>query len=89
MGYMTREQAIELVRKHDSAIPSDLYYWLDYVDMTEEEFWQTADTFRDPRVWWIENGEWWKDNIWGEPCSYGKVHLPEEQWAKYMADTKV
>jgi hypothetical protein len=43
--------------------------------MSEIEFWKIADSFRDPRVWWIEDGEWWKDNVWGEPCSYGKVYL--------------
>jgi hypothetical protein len=48
---------------------------LDYVKMSEIEFWKIADSFRDPRVWWIEDGEWWKDNVWGEPSSYGKVYL--------------
>jgi N-acetyl sugar amidotransferase len=78
-GYMTRDEGIEMVKKYDSVVSSDLYYWLDYVDMTEQEFWEIADTFRDPRVWWIENGEWWKDNIWGEASSYGKVYLSKEQ----------
>ncbi|RMD92828.1 MAG: N-acetyl sugar amidotransferase [Calditrichaeota bacterium] len=72
-GYMTREQGIEMVRKYDHVVSSDLYYWLDYVNMTEEEFWRIADTFRDPRVWRIENGQWVKDNIWGEPAAYGPV----------------
>ena len=78
-GYMTREEGIEKVRKHDHIVSSDLNYWLDYVGMKEEEFWNTADTFRDPRVWRIENGEWAKDNIWGEPSAYGPVYLSAEQ----------
>jgi len=78
-GYLNREQGVELVRKHDHIVSSDLYYWLDYVSMTEEEFWQTADTFRDPRVWWIKNNEWWKDNVWGEPEPFGDVFLNKEQ----------
>lgn len=78
-GYLTRQQGIELVRKYDHVISSDLYYWLEYVGMTEEEFWQTADTFRDPRVWRIENNEWFKDNIWGGQSSYGQVHLTRDQ----------
>ena len=48
---------------------------LNYVDMQEDEFSNIADTFRDPRVWWIKNNEWWKDNIWGEPSKYGAIHL--------------
>lgn len=65
-GYMTRDKAIEMVRKYDHVVSSDLYYWLKYVGMTEEEFWQIANSFRDPRVWHFENGGWVKDNIWDE-----------------------
>lgn len=83
-GYLTREQAIEKVRLHDHVVSRDLRHWLDYVDMTEEEFWRTADTFRDARVWWIADGQWWKQNIWGEPSAYGPVHLPREAQAKYQ-----
>lgn len=63
-GYMTREQGIEMVRKYDHVVSSDLYYWLDYVGMTEAEFWKVANSFRDPRVWRLENNQWVKDNIW-------------------------
>lgn len=83
-GYMTREQAVDMVRKYDHVIPDDLYHWLEYVQMSENEFWETADTFRDPRVWWIENGEWYKDTIWGIPTSYGDVKLKKENWYKYQ-----
>jgi N-acetyl sugar amidotransferase len=85
-GYMSRDQGIEMVLKYDHVVSSDLYYWLDYVGMSEDEFWAIADTFRDPRVWWIENGEWWKDNIWGTPSSNGPVHLPLEAQEKYKKD---
>ena len=83
-GYLTREQGIEMVKKYDHVVSDDLYYWLDYVEMSEEEFWKTADTFRDPRVWWIQNGEWWKDNIWGGSSSYGKVHLDGNLQTKFL-----
>lgn len=83
MGYMTRTEAIEKVRKHDAVVSSDLQHWLNYVDMKEEEFWNVADTFRDPRVWWIEKGQWMKDNVWGEPAAYGPVHLPADKQEKY------
>lgn len=83
-GYMSREQGIAMVRKHDHVVSQDLYYWLNYVGMSEDEFWATADRFRDPRVWWIQDKQWWKDNIWGEPCSYGSVHLPAELQEKYI-----
>ena len=75
-GHMTREQGIEMVRKYDHIKPRrDLNRWLEYVGMSEEEFDYISDTFRDRRVWRIENGQWVKDNIWGEPSAYGPVYL--------------
>jgi len=85
-GYMTREQGIEMVRKHDHVVSKDLYHWLDYVGLSEDEFWATADVFRDSRVWWIQDGHWWKDNIWGEPSAYGLVNLPPDVQKKYQRD---
>lgn len=65
MGYMTREEGIKMVRKYDHVIPSDLQYWLDYVNMSEKEFWRIANSFRDSRVWKKDKeGNWVKDNIW-------------------------
>jgi N-acetyl sugar amidotransferase len=84
LGVMTRDEGIEMVRRHDHVVSSDLEYWLDYVGMSETEFWQTADRFRDPRVWWIERGEWRKHTLWGTVEAYGSVHLPSEVWSKYQ-----
>lgn len=87
-GYMTREQGIEMVRKYDHVVSSDLQYWLNYVGMTEEEFWRVADTFRDPRVWRIEKGQWVKDNIWGGSSAYGPVRLTKEDLARWTERAK-
>ena len=78
-GRMTRTQGLEMVRRYDHVKPRrDLERWLRYVGMSEEEFDAIADQFRDPRVWRIEQGQWMKDNIWGEPAAYGPVHGPSE-----------
>lgn len=82
-GNMTRTEGIEKVRVHDSIKSSDLARWLDYVQMSEEEFDYICDTYRDPRVWRIQDNKWWKDNIWGEPSSYGDVFLSEKEKKKY------
>ena len=82
-GHMSRETAVAMVRHHDSVVSSDLEHWLNYVEMTEQEFWETADTFRDPRIWWIENDEWHKHDLWGGSSSYGPVHLTETQKEKH------
>ena len=63
-GLLSRDAAIDLVRCHDHVKPRDLRRWLDYVDMSEAEFDDIADTFRDPRVWRREGGRWVKDNLW-------------------------
>ena len=80
---MNRATGVEMVRKYDHVVSRDLFHWLEYVGMSEKEFWVTADSFRDPRVWWIENGEWWKENLWGGSSSYGEVHLPIERQDLY------
>lgn len=60
-GIMDRAKAIGLVNRYDPVKPSDLRRWLDYVGMEEAEFDRIADTFRDPRVWRMENGRWVRD----------------------------
>jgi N-acetyl sugar amidotransferase len=66
-GKMTRDEGIEIVRKMDHVKSSDLWRWLEYVDMTEEEFDKIADSFRDRRVWEQDSsGNWVKDNLWDE-----------------------
>lgn len=83
LGYMTRKEGIEMVQKYDHVKPRrDLERWLKYVGMDEDEFDQIADTFRDPRVWWVEKGQWFKDNIWGESCAYGPVHQKDRERIK-------
>ena len=82
-GKMTREQGINEIKNRDHIKSKDLVRWLKYVDMNEQEFDSTSDTFRDPRVWWIENNTWFKQNIWGNSSSYGKVNLDQSQRNQY------
>ena len=66
MGYMSRDNAIKMVKKYDHVKPyKDLKRWLEYVDMTENEFDTHANKFRDERVWIKEKNEWIKRyNLW-------------------------
>jgi N-acetyl sugar amidotransferase len=88
-GHMSRDEGIAMVRKYDAVVSSDLFYWLDYVGMTEAEFWATADTFRDPRVWRIENDHWVKETIWGEPTAFGPVRLEPDARAAWERNAGV
>ena len=63
-GLMTRDQGLELVRKMDHVKSGDLKRWLEYTGVTEQEYDRMADTFRDPRVWRMEAGQWIKDDPW-------------------------
>ena len=84
LGYMSRDEGISLVKKYDHVKPREsLEYFLNMVGMTEIEFDAVADKFRDPSVWRIENGLWWKETLWGKPNSYGKVMLPLNEQLKY------
>ncbi|MCA1561320.1 MAG: N-acetyl sugar amidotransferase [Acidobacteria bacterium] len=76
-GLMTRAEGIEKVRTYDHVKPRrDLTRWLDYVGMSEREFDAVCDTFRDPRIWRAEDGQWVKENVWRRPSAYGPVSQP-------------
>jgi N-acetyl sugar amidotransferase len=78
-GYLTREQGVEMVRKYDHVKPRrDLERWLKYVGMSEQEFDETADRFRDPRVWRRNaEGAWEKDNLWDKMPSASPAAITE------------
>ena len=84
LGYMNRQKAIDLVKKYDHVISSDLQHWLNYVSMSEDEFWNIADGFRDHRVWGIENNQWVKNDIDGVVRPYGNVNLNESQKNNFL-----
>jgi hypothetical protein len=58
-GKITREEAIQLVKRYDGEFPSKYFKdFLEYVSLTEEEFYTTLDHFRSPHLWKYENGAW-------------------------------
>jgi len=86
-GVMARAEAVEMVRRYDAVKPRrDLERWLAYVGIDEAEFDRTADTFRDPRVWWIRDGQWWKRDVWGGASAYGPVRLDDPARLARYAD---
>lgn len=56
---ITREQGIKYVKKYDGIFP-DMYLkdYLNYFNMTKQEFRKTIDSFRSPDIWRIEKGKW-------------------------------
>lgn len=59
-GLITREKAVEMVKKYDSEFPPRPYFenFLNYMDLTEDEFWQTVEKFRTPQLWEKKDGTW-------------------------------
>ncbi len=62
---MTRKEGVAMVRKYQNAFPSDLPLFLEWVEMSELEFWEHIDRFRDPSIWGKDEfGNWeLKDTI--------------------------
>jgi hypothetical protein len=61
---MSREEAIRMVAMYDPKRPSDLDIFLKFVGITEQEFEDSVERFRDKRIWEKKDGVWKvKDSI--------------------------
>jgi N-acetyl sugar amidotransferase len=84
MGYFNRSKGIEYVKKYDHVKPKrDLHRWLEYVNISEDEFDNIADKFRDERVWSIIDNKWHKLDIDGEYRNYGYCNLGTKEKKRY------
>jgi len=51
-GHISREEAVALVSRYDGEFPKKYFQdFLGYLEMTEEQFWEVADSYRLPHVW--------------------------------------
>ncbi|MBI4064630.1 MAG: N-acetyl sugar amidotransferase [Elusimicrobia bacterium] len=66
--HITREEAVALVRRFDGEFPKRYFKEiLDYLSLTEEEFFAVADRFRSPHLWKQDNDGWkLRHPIWDE-----------------------
>ncbi|RDL44025.1 N-acetyl sugar amidotransferase [Marinomonas piezotolerans] len=56
---MSREEGIELVKKYQDVKPQALNKFLQWVGLSEQQFMDYIEPFRDPELWRKEaNGEW-------------------------------
>jgi N-acetyl sugar amidotransferase len=64
-GRMTREEGIELVKKYDHVCPSSLDTYLEFLQVTEQEFYDWIEPMRDPDIWEKgSDGQWsLKDSV--------------------------
>lgn len=60
-GHLTREEGVALVRRYDHVFPDRyLREFLEYLDMTENDFWDVIDSYRyrSSHLWEKPNGNW-------------------------------
>lgn len=58
-GHMTREEAVKLVREKQYEFPGEyLGEFLEYHQMTEQEFWDCADRWRNRDIWHQVGNSW-------------------------------
>ncbi|MEI7983840.1 MAG: N-acetyl sugar amidotransferase, partial [Bacteroidota bacterium] len=60
-GHITREEAVSLVHRYDGELPKKYFHeCLEYMDVSEEKFWEIVDSFRtrSPHLWENVNGVW-------------------------------
>ena len=58
-GYIERSEGLELVKKYDGEFPVEHFQWfLDYVDISKERYWEIIDSVRSPHLWTKTAGEW-------------------------------
>ena len=56
---ITREEGINLVKKYDDEFPINYFKdFLEYIDISENIFWETIDKFRPSYLWENKNGKW-------------------------------
>jgi len=66
-GHITREEGISLVERFDGEFPSKYYdVFLDYCNLTEDEFVSVIDSWRSDHIWIKENDKWFlRHNVAG------------------------
>ncbi|MBI2791876.1 MAG: N-acetyl sugar amidotransferase [Gammaproteobacteria bacterium] len=67
-GHITREEGIALVKKFDGEFPKKYFNeFLDYLSISEEQFWHIANSYRPSHIWTNNEGNWTlKHPIWNE-----------------------
>ena len=65
-GHITRQEAIALIKKYDGEFPQKYFKeFLEYCDITEEEFKNVIDSWRSDHIWKFEENEWkLKKPVW-------------------------
>lgn len=61
-GRMSREEGIALVKQYDSVVPSSLKVYLDFLGVSEEQFYDWVEPMRDDDIWEKDASGIWTPN---------------------------
>lgn len=57
--HITREEGVALVRRYDGEFPQKYFKeFLEYIEITQDHFWEVVDRYRLPHLWKKVNGKW-------------------------------
>ena len=91
---LTREEGIDLVKKYQSIVPDQkrLRIFLNWVGMSEKEFYKYIDLKRDQRIWKKSKKDQWQllDSVLNhiEDESVDSVRLNKKENCKFIINTK-
>ncbi len=58
-GKITRDEGVHLVNKYDQEFPKKYFKeFLEYIDISEKQFFETVDRFRSPNLWEKVDDKW-------------------------------
>ena len=61
MNHITREEGVKLVHLYDGEFPKKYFDWyLDYLEITEDFFWEVIDFYRSKSQVWEKKANSWK-----------------------------
>lgn len=60
-GRMTREKGVEMVKKYDGGCsPQYIQRFCDYLKISEEQFWEVIEKYRNPDIWVKDKNNNWQ-----------------------------
>ena len=58
-SHITREEGVALMKRYEGEFPKKYFQdFLNYLDITEEHFWNVVDAWRAPHLWHKNKNEW-------------------------------
>lgn len=58
-GHISRDEGVALVRRFDGEFPGEHFqFFLDYISLSEHDYWRRVDGFRSPHLWSLKNNQW-------------------------------